>query len=287
MKKHFTLIVLAFLLIMVTSTCKKDVHVTGIKLNETTLTLEVDDTATLVAIVFPENATIQSVIFTSSNPNVATIANGIVTAKEVGTTTITVITEDGNYTAECTVKVTPAEWVEIYGIKWAKYNVDMPGTFATNPKDAGMFYQWNRKVGWSSTDPMINSNGGATWNETAAEGTTWEKANDPCPAGWRVPTISELGSLADAGSQWTTVNDVNGRIFGSGDQTLFLPAAGHRCAQISGNLHYVDTTGSYWSTGIDYSTGAYGLGFSNTFVNLGEQGGSNRVAGFSVRCVVE
>jgi len=33
--------------------------------------------------------------------------------------------------------------VIINGIKWATRNVDMPGTFAANPEDAGMFYQWD------------------------------------------------------------------------------------------------------------------------------------------------
>ena len=85
MKKHIIFFALAFLLIAVTTTCKKDVQVTGIKLNEPTLTLEVDDTAILIATVFPESATNQSVVFASSTPNVATvISNGLVTAISKG-----------------------------------------------------------------------------------------------------------------------------------------------------------------------------------------------------------
>ncbi|MCL2510946.1 MAG: hypothetical protein FWF09_02730 [Bacteroidales bacterium] len=42
-------------------------------------------------------------------------------------------------------------------MKWAIWNVDKPGTFAAKPEDAGTFYQWNRKIGWSSTNPMVNS----------------------------------------------------------------------------------------------------------------------------------
>ena len=44
--------------------------------------------------------------------------------------------------------------VIINGVKWATCNVDAPGTFAAAPESAGMFYQWNRKIGWSATDPM-------------------------------------------------------------------------------------------------------------------------------------
>ena len=290
MKRNFLKIsAIAILLLIVTISCNKDANVDKVTLDKGNITLSIGETAILTATVYPEDAANKTVSWTSSNTDVAIVTNGTVTAKEIGSTTIIVITEDGNYTAKCVVTVTSAKWVEINGIKWAKFNVNMPGTFAANPEDAGMFYQWNRKVGWSSTDPMINSNGGTTWDTTGAEGTIWEKANDPCPVGWRVPTFSELESLIDAASQWTTVNDVTGRIFGSDTQTLFLPASGHRCIALVGGLHYVDTTGYYWSSSIDYSNGAYNLGFTNISVSIGdhEGNGSGRSAGFSVRCVAE
>jgi len=287
MKRYFTFIALVFTLIAVTTTCKKDIQVTEVTLNTPSLTLAVGEMETLIATVFPHDATNKTVSWTSSNTDVAMITNGIVTAKGIGSSTITVTTEEGNYTATCTVMVTvhSTEWVEISGVKWAKWNVDMPGTFAAKPEDAGMFYQWNRNVGWSSTDPIINSNGGITWDQTAAEGTTWERENDPCPTGWRVPTISELESLVDAGNQWTMINDVNGRIFGSDDHTLFLPAAGHRCINLVGGLHYVDTIGYYWSSSIDVASYPYNLNFRDISATV--LSGSGRSAGFSIRCVVE
>ena len=285
-KNLLKIISVAILLLFVTLSCKKDKNVTNVTLDNYNITLEIGETAILKAIVYPEDAANKAVKWESSSPTVADVINGIITAKEVGKTTISVITEDGNFIARCEVTVTP-EWVEISGVKWAKRNVDMPGTFATNPEDAGMFYQWNRKVGWSSTDPIVNSNGGTTWDASIPEGDCWEKVNDPCPKGWRVPTVSELERLVDADNQWTMVNDVKGRIFGSDDQTLFLPAAGHRCPLIGGNLHYVDTTGYYWSSSIvDYNTSAYNLGFGSILINL-DMNGSIRRAGFSVRCVAE
>ena len=286
-KTLFKISTVAIVLLMVTMGCKKDtdIKVSSVSLNETNIALTVDGTATLTATIYPEDATNKTVSWTSSKPDVATVANGVVTAKEVGKTTITVITEDGKFKAECIVSVTP-EWVEIYGVKWARRNVDMPGTFAAKPEDAGMFYQWNRKIAWSSTDPMVNSDGGTTWDESNPDGTTWEKQNDPCPAGWRVPTVAELESLKDTESQWTTVNNVIGRIFGLDDQTLFLPAAGHRCAGIHGNLRNVDTIGYYWSSSTDdNSYNAFNLGLSNTFVHFSSS--SRRIAGFSVRCVAD
>jgi len=106
MKKYFTLIALVFMLIAVTTTCNKDVHVTGIKLNEVSLILEVNDTETLIVTVFPENATNQSVVFTSSNPLVASVTSeGLVTALSKGITIIKVATVDGNFSEKCTVQV--------------------------------------------------------------------------------------------------------------------------------------------------------------------------------------
>ena len=38
---------------------------------------------------------------------------------------------------------------------------------------------------------MINSNGSTTWDSSTPIEDIWEKANDPCPQGWRVPTNEE------------------------------------------------------------------------------------------------
>ena len=278
MKKTFLKITaLAILLLIVAIGCKKDISVIGVTLNETGLTLVVGETATLTATVFPNDATDKAVSWTSDNTTVATVANGIVTAKEAGTATITVATEDGNYTATCAVTVIP-EWVLINGVKWATRNVDMPGTFAATPQDAGMFYQRNRKIGWSSTDPMINSDGGTTWDDSYPEGDTWEKENDPCPTGWRVPTAGELWSLVTTGSEWTTENDVNGRTFGNDDNLLFLPAA--RFRNYLGELRGI-VGGYYWSS-VAESNYSYVLSFTSTGVSP-TNGNHYSAAGFSVR----
>jgi uncharacterized protein (TIGR02145 family) len=153
-----------------------------------------------------------------------------------------------------------------------------------------MFYQWNRKIGWSSTDPMTNSNGGTEWDSTIPEGTEWETANDPSPAGWRVPTFDELKSLFDAEkvtNEWTTQNGVTGRRFIdiTTGKSLFFPAAGYRYFSV-GTLSNAGTSGSYWSSTQDDSGYAYGLYFSSG----GAGAGTNdyyRSYGFCVRPVAE
>jgi len=187
------------------------------------------------------------------------------------------------------------EGVVINGIRWATRNVDKPGTFAANPEDAGMLYQWNRKVGWSSAYPMINSDGGTEWIERGEAGDVWDLKNDPCPCGWRVPTRKEFESLAttgggiwnEEGQRWEEagsleeLNGITGRFFGNGKQTIFLPAAGERYYG-NGTLNSVGT-GHYWSsdTYMDY---AYGLYFSDDYFYMYFP---NRAIGMTIRCVAE
>jgi len=106
MKRNFVnLIVVAILLIFATIACKKEISVTQVKLSSTKLILLVDKTATLTATVLPEDATNKGVRWSSSNPSVATVTDGVITTIAVGQTTIKAISEDTNYSANCIVKV--------------------------------------------------------------------------------------------------------------------------------------------------------------------------------------
>lgn len=82
-----------------------DVSVTGVSLDKTSAELDVGDTLTLKATIEPANATNQNVSWSSSDENVATVANGTVTAKTAGTAVITVKTADGGKEATCTITV--------------------------------------------------------------------------------------------------------------------------------------------------------------------------------------
>ncbi|MCH5274548.1 MAG: Ig-like domain-containing protein [Lachnospiraceae bacterium] len=82
--------------------------VTGVTLEKTTLSLAVGGTAQLKATVVPEDAADKTVKWESSNPEVATVdKDGLVTAKKVGTATITVkVHANEELKATCTVTVT-------------------------------------------------------------------------------------------------------------------------------------------------------------------------------------
>lgn len=82
------------------------IHVTGITLDKTSMTLTVGGSERLTATVAPSDATDKSVTWASSNTAVATVdANGTITAVSTGSATITVTTADGAKTATCTVTV--------------------------------------------------------------------------------------------------------------------------------------------------------------------------------------
>ena len=172
--------------------------------------------------------------------------------------------------------------VWINGVCWAKYNVGAPDIFVENPVDAGMFYQWNRNIGWNATDPMINSNGETTWTSSIPTGTIWTTTNNVCPDGWRIPTETEFASLISSGSIWTT-SPVPGRIFGSGNNTIFLPAVGYR--RNVGGFLYAEENGCYWSSIQNSSSYAYSLGFDSDSAYVSYLWG--RAYGLSVRCVAE
>lgn len=107
--------------------------------------------------------------------------------------------------------------VLINGTVWSTKNVGAPGTFASSPEDRGMYYQFNRKVGYPSGeqgDPAPDNWPGSYTNDD----TNWLPENDPSPEGWRVPTTAEMVALWELGATWVSAAQtgfsVNGIIIG-------------------------------------------------------------------------
>ena len=83
----------------------KTIHVTGISLNPTAITIKEGESATITATVTPDNADNKAYSWSSSNVQVASVSDGKVVGIKAGSTTIIVSTEDGGKTATCSVTV--------------------------------------------------------------------------------------------------------------------------------------------------------------------------------------
>ena len=122
MKKNLLLKVVAVALIAIAFiSCKKEIQPTGIKLNQTTLALETGNTANLIATVEPAGA-VGSVSWSSSNDGIASVADGVVTAKSAGTATITA--KISTFSATCTVTVTDP-YVKVASVELDKKSLDL------------------------------------------------------------------------------------------------------------------------------------------------------------------
>ncbi len=90
-----------------TATCTVHVieAVSGISISPTAQPMKIGGTLSLTVTATPANSPVPKLIWSSSNTAVASVANGLVTAKGVGEAVITAKTEDGKFSAYCTVYV--------------------------------------------------------------------------------------------------------------------------------------------------------------------------------------
>lgn len=138
--------------------CTKEpvpIAVTGVALNMTSMSLVEGDSKALIATVSPSDAENKEVSWSSSNPSVASVVDGVVTAIKVGTVTITVKTADGGKTAKCEVAVS-AKVYPVTGVTLDKTSVEMTEgdevtlSATVNPDNAT-----NKEVTWSSSDTTV------------------------------------------------------------------------------------------------------------------------------------
>ena len=300
---------------------KKVIPVASIELSKTELTIVEGDSGTLTATVSPDDATDQTVVWSSSNESIATVKDGVINAISQGEATITA--KVGEKTATCKVIVTetsaPVPVLEAIdlglpsGLKWASFNLG-----ATSPEDYGDYFAWGEtKPYYSSHNPLI-------WKEGKDAGYNWasykwcnggsQELNKYCPANkinywdgigtpygrsvldpdddaahvnlggkWRMPTDEEWTELRKNCSWiWTTKNGVNGRLVtASNGNSIFLPAAGYL---FEANLSHVASIGFYWSSSLNtlLPSNALYVNFVSTDVGRYDD---VRIMGFSVRPV--
>ena len=153
----------------ISSTCKVTVSssyvsVTGITLNKSSMNILVGSTEMLTKTISPSTATNQDVTWKSSDQDIATVSSdGLITAKKVGTTIITVTTNNGYKT---TCRVTVVDTIALKEISLNKKTLIIKEKEIEtlkvnfNPSTAT-----NKKVTWKSSNTSVatvNSSGKVT-----------------------------------------------------------------------------------------------------------------------------
>lgn len=145
------------------------IHVIDVTLNTDLIRLRVGETAQLTASINPTNATNQSVAWTSSNTSVLTVsATGLVTAKAVGTASVTVRSVDGGKTATCDfyVKAQPTNSTATITPNYtgeSGYGVNYSATAFTTNGISLVDGQFSSVYGMSATSYILYANGGQAY----------------------------------------------------------------------------------------------------------------------------
>ncbi|MBT2620604.1 fibrobacter succinogenes major paralogous domain-containing protein [Chryseobacterium sp. ISL-6] len=163
----------------------------------------------------------------------------------------------------------------------------------------GNYYQWGRST--PAATAYVSSGNISGWNTSAAADKAWNSgteavpvktANDPCPAGFRVPTRNEwtaFNASSTSSNIGTWAVNISGgssnfgaaKVFVNNGSTLTFPTAGFREKDFGG-LNYRAYNSYYWSN-TEKDADAYSMyilfGSINTATSM------IRKYGFSVRCI--
>ena len=174
---------------------------------------------------------------------------------------------------------------------------------ASQEDSFGDLYQWGRntdghqiRTSTTAAGPVASGNEGANFIKITSTGTTrdwltfkddtrWNGStkgtHDPCPAGYRVPTATELEAELNNGGDgfWGTGSEQYNPA-GAFASVLKLPLAGYR-HDSNGELDTEDSRGRYWSSTVS-GTRARNLYFRSGNATMSN---SYRANGFSVRCI--
>ena len=282
------------------------IPVESISLDKTEIVLSLRRTSVISPAILPQNASIQSVSWSSSNESVATVSTtGVVTGVAVGDALITATTLDGGKIATCSVTVNDAPSVPVpeaidlgLSVKWASFNLG-----ASAPEEYGDHYAWGEIepkntytwenylwcMGSTSSLTKYCSSADYGYNGYTDDRKVLELEDDAAHVNlrgnWRMPTYEEIYELIDNCTwEWTTRNGVKGYVVtGANDNSIFLPAAGFRFMMA---LNDAGNGGAYWSSSLFRSNPIPDCSYYLCF-NSGRDyvAGVARIEGLSVRPV--
>ena len=129
----------------------KVITVSSVALDKSSASLKAGETVTLIATVSPDDATDKTVTWTTSDATVATVDNGVITAKKVGTATITAKAGDKTATCEVTVVATPVTSISLDKTSASlKAGETVTLTVTFNPDNAT-----DKTVTWTTSDATV------------------------------------------------------------------------------------------------------------------------------------
>ena len=256
------------------------------------------------------NCTAQTITL-GPNVTVKSGAKVILIAPKVNFKANVTIENGANFKASnCGAYIAPGVWKEFDCYNLAaigKTTNDDP--FTPSWRLIGGYWQWGRRgpdaSQWHDTNTVnfahgptspdsgeANSGDISDWDQSYAPDGSWsdtqKTVNDPCPAGFRVPTIAQWSGVIANNTQrpegsWTIsfTNYSSARFFGD---HLMLPTGGRRGSS-TGLLYSRGAYGGYWSSTKPKTAGyAWYLYFVDSNATLDFY---RRSYGFSVRCIAE
>ncbi|MFD0693010.1 polysaccharide lyase family 8 super-sandwich domain-containing protein [Paenibacillus sp. GCM10027628] len=135
--------------------------ITAISLDQTAFSMAKDATVAMTPTLTPANAADKTVVWSSSDPKVASVDNnGIITGIGLGTATIIVATPDGTVKAQCLVNVESAETFQAYSQLRQKWYDKLTGGAASGTADADIQANLSKLV-----DSVTNANATGYWDQ--------------------------------------------------------------------------------------------------------------------------
>ena len=266
------------------------VRITKITLSPSQLSMRTSDTPVqLTAAITPADATEKGLFWMSSNPNVATVSDGLVTAVGEGDAVISAVARDGsNARGTCQVVVEEDLMAVDLGLSvlWANVNVG-----ATVSSECGDYFAWGETVSktqynWDTyafgTEPALTK-------YTAAGPVVLEMDDDAARkvlgGRWRMPTIEEMNKLRNQCSwSWSSRNGQNGfLVTAKNGKSIFLPAAG---TALSSDKPKPGKEGVYWTSSLYTSLPSRSWKLTFTASEAKTTYG-DRCYGYSVRAVMD
>ena len=249
--------------------------------------------------VFPDDATIQAGSCSRSGSNTtcsATLTPGENAPYTVFASGYGVLGEMGRQFKEIEISSCGTGTVLSAGQCWMDRNLGASrvATSSTDSEAYGDLYQWGRgtdghekrtssttSINSSTDDPghgsfITESSYPYDWR-VPQNNNLWQGEsgiNNPCPAGFRLPTDTELKNER---ASWSSDNSA-----GAFASPLRLVAAGSRHLS-NGTVYFAGSSGRYWSSTV-CGSGSYsrGLGFGSGNVGMGSYG---RAYGCCARCL--